>query len=170
MPPDIPGLLFAGSALTLMNPFTSSIQGAWIGELLLGNIKVPNAQEMWNAIVEDQKGHARYPPSPLRGRILNLQGDQYIEKLLRDMGVARLARFGGLFGPFANAIIPCEPKLCANAVQPAKLRKNRSLKPPRLLKVVVLAIVGAWGCCARHQVKGAARAVRRRVNKTLRQA
>jgi hypothetical protein len=170
MPPDVPGLFFAGSTLSILNPCTSSIQGAWIGELLLGNIQVPNAQEMWNAIVQDQKGHARYPPSPLRGRVLNFRGDDYNDKLLRDMGVARLARFGGLFGPFANAILPCEPKFCANAVQPAKFRENRSLKPPRLLKVVVVAVVGAWGYCARHQVKGAVSAVRRRMNKTLKQA
>jgi hypothetical protein len=84
-------------------------------------------------------------PSSLRSRLLNGLGDQYHDILTKAMHVGRLARYGWPFGPVANDVLPKTPGMFENAVQPAAQRKSRSLRPPRLLKKLV---VGGAVVCA----------------------
>ena len=134
-----------------MCPHTFAVQAAWIGELLLGNIPQPSEADMHADIALQRKSRQKYPPNPYRSKHLGAHSDQYHIILMRDMHTDKLARFGGPFGPIANALLPKSPSMSSNALQPAGKRSNRSLKPPRLLKVVVSAGVALLVCCVRRR-------------------
>lgn len=144
--PFTPNLLFCGNTVTFNSPLTVSVQAAWLAELLLGNIGPPSPSIMHAEISLQREAHSHYPPSPLRSKLLNLHGDQYHDVLMQDMHVEHLARYGGPFGPIANAVLPRTPAMCGNALQPVAQRKCNLLRPPRLLKVSVIGIIAVLGC------------------------
>ena len=139
MHPSCPNLLFCGHTLPAMAPHTFAVQGAWIGEFLLGNIPQPSEAEMHAHIALKRESFKKYLPERYRSKYLLAHSDMYHVELFRDMHTDKLARYGGPFGPIANAVLPKSPSMSANALQPTEKRSKKSLKPSRLLKVLVVA-------------------------------
>ena len=156
--PSVPDVFFCGSIITISGPLTFSVQAAWIAEHLLGTLTLPARSTMHAelALMRSVMRRDRYP-STLSSKSVNVQGDQYNEILMRDMHVDHLARYGGIFGPVANAVMPQYPVHCENAVRPAKHRSKKMLRPSRALKAAVMVVLGlVAGGVARRRRRDAA--------------
>jgi hypothetical protein len=141
--PVVPNLFFNGFLVTFMAPLTSSVQAAWIAEAITGSLSLPSSKAMCAEIEQHKHFLSQFPFSRRRSCIMQPLTDNYHTTLLTDMGVMDLTQFGGFFGPVANAVLPVCPYMFDNALEPAAVRKRRSLKPPRVLKACVLAAATA---------------------------
>ena len=150
VPPQLPGVFFIGRAASFTNPLTASVQAAWLGELLCGRVALPSAADMRADTDRWAAALAAAPLSSARRHLIALQGDRYSYELLQDMGVAHLARYGGLFGPVANAVMPQNPENYSNAVQPPAQRTRHRLRPPLWLMVATGAVVAGVVEVVRH--------------------
>lgn len=149
--PSVRNLLFCGHVITITAPLTFSVQAAWLGEYLLGNITLPSSDTMRAKLASQCTAMARDRfPSPLSGKSFNVHGDQYHDALMREMHVDHLARYGGLFGAVANCVLPQKPALCEQAVQHGARHSRQVLQPPRGLKLLVVfcfcVVTGRQNC------------------------
>jgi dimethylaniline monooxygenase (N-oxide forming) len=107
--PDVPGLVFIGSASTIENIATYSIQARWLAGLIEGTHTLPAGIDMWRD-VEDLKAWKRrwMPFSRARGSRLLLHMLHYHDQLLRDMGEDP-RRKRGILAPFKEVFAPYQP-------------------------------------------------------------
>ena len=107
--PELPNLVFVGSAATICSILTYSLQARWLAELLAGNHRLPDAEAMAREIA-DMKAWKRawMPFSHARGARLILHMLHYHDELLRDFG-ANPRRKTGLFAPFKELFAPYGP-------------------------------------------------------------
>jgi len=107
--PDVPNLLFIGSASTLASILTYNLQARWLGELIKDHHRLPSREEMLRDIEEMKAWKRKWMPlSPARGARLILHLQHYHDDLLRDFGATPL-RKTGIFAPFKEIFAPYEP-------------------------------------------------------------
>jgi dimethylaniline monooxygenase (N-oxide forming) len=107
--PDVPNIVFVGSASTICSILTYNLQARWLAELIRGKHQLPSKDVMLREI-EDMKAWKRswMPFSHGRGNRLLLHMLHYHDELLRDFG-ANPKRKTGLFAPLKELIDPYEP-------------------------------------------------------------
>ena len=107
--PAAPGLVFIGRAATICSILTYSLQACWLGELLAGNLRLPDANAMKREIVEMVAWKQSWmPPSAARSARLVLHLQHYHDELLVDLGASPL-RKRGLFAPLKEFLFPYLP-------------------------------------------------------------
>lgn len=142
VPPGLPNLLFVGHVTSFTLGATVSVQAAWVAEVLRGRLSLPSADAMHADIRRWTAATAGGPLSPLRRHRLVTQSDRYNAELARDLGVAGAARYGGLLGPIANAVIPQHAAQYSAALQAPGTGTLRAPRPPLWLKAAAVAVVG----------------------------
>ncbi|MDX1646380.1 MAG: hypothetical protein R3304_04475 [Longimicrobiales bacterium] len=106
--PDVPGLVFVGSASTIENIATYAIQARWLAKLLAGVHALPEIAEMRRDVTEMKTWKRGVMPfSRARGARLLLHMLHYHDQLLVDMGVD--PRRKGVFAPFKEVFAPYQP-------------------------------------------------------------
>lgn len=107
--PAAPGLAFIGRASTVSSILTYSLQARWLGELLKGNHRLPDADAMAREIAEIKAWKQSWmPPSAARSARLIIHMQHYHDELLTDLGASPL-RKRGFFAPLQELIFPYEP-------------------------------------------------------------
>ena len=107
--PAAPGLAFIGRAATICSILTFSLQARWLGELLAGTHRLPDADAMARNIAEMKAWKQSWmPPSAARSARLILHLQHYHDELLADLGASPL-RKRGVFAPLKELILPYEP-------------------------------------------------------------
>ncbi|MFQ5786175.1 MAG: hypothetical protein ACE5H8_15320, partial [Alphaproteobacteria bacterium] len=108
--PAAPGLAFIGRASTICSILTYSLQARWLGELLKGSHRLPDADAMARDIAEMKAWKQSWmPPSAARSARLILHMQHYHDELLKDFGASPL-RKRGVFAPLKELIFPYEPR------------------------------------------------------------
>lgn len=107
--PDVPNLVFVGSASTILSILTYSLQARWLGELIKGSHRLPSRAAMLSEIEELKAWKRKWMPfSQSRGARLLLHMQHYHDQLLRDFG-ADPRRKTGIFAPFKEVFAPYQP-------------------------------------------------------------
>ena len=107
--PDVPNLLFIGSASTITSILTYNLQARWLGELIKGSHRLPSREAMLREIEEIKAWKRKWMPfSQGRGARLLLHLQHYHDQLLKDFGVTPL-RKTGIFAPFKEVFAPYQP-------------------------------------------------------------
>jgi dimethylaniline monooxygenase (N-oxide forming) len=107
--PEAPGLVFIGSASTIENIATYSIQARWLAELIAGGHELPGVDEMRRDVRDMRDWKRRVMPfSSARGARLLLHMLHYHDQLLLDMGCDP-RRKRGIFAPFKEVFAPYQP-------------------------------------------------------------
>jgi dimethylaniline monooxygenase (N-oxide forming) len=107
--PDVPNMIFVGSASTVTSILTYSLQARWLGELIAGRHRLPSPDAMGREIDEMKAWKRGWMPfSPARGARLILHMLHYHDELLRDMDIDPKLKTGWL-APFKELIFPYQP-------------------------------------------------------------
>ena len=107
--PDVPNLLFIGSASTFTSLTTCNLQARWLGELIKGHHRLPSREDMVDNIKEIKAWKRRWMPfSGARGARILLHMQHYHDELLVDFGV-NPQRKKGVLAPFKEAFAPYQP-------------------------------------------------------------
>lgn len=117
--PALPGLAFIGRASTICCILTYSLQARWLGELLKGTHRLPDAGAMAQDIAEMKAWKQSWmPQSSARSARLVIHMQHYHDELLTDIGASPL-RKRGIFAPLKELIFPYEPRDYATIVSGA---------------------------------------------------
>ena len=107
--PDVPNLLFIGSASTISSMLTCNLQARWLGELIKGHHRLPLREDMLREVEEMKAWKRKWMPfSQARGARLLFHMQHYHDELLKDFGATPL-RKTGIFAPFKEVFAPYEP-------------------------------------------------------------
>lgn len=107
--PDAPGLAFIGSASTISNIATYSLQARWLADLIGGVHQLPPVAAMHRDIECMRAWKRRWMPfSPARASRLLLHMLHYHDQLLVDVGQDP-RRKRGVLAPFKEVFAPYEP-------------------------------------------------------------
>lgn len=111
LPPKVPGLAFVGSnVVTFTHPFTCYLQALWLARYLVhGNYP---ALATMNGVLADEKCFKQktYPKCYQRGASVGGYMQYYHDVLMEEMGEKPM-HFNGLFGAFANWMLPVVPSM-----------------------------------------------------------
>ena len=107
--PDVPNLVFIGSASTICSILTYNLQARWLVDLIKGRHRLPSRDAILHDIEDMRTWKRRWMPfSHARGARLILHMLHYHDDLLRDIG-ANPKRKTGLLAPLKELIAPYEP-------------------------------------------------------------
>lgn len=107
--PDVPNLVFVGSASTILSILTYSLQARWLGELIKGTHRLPPRAAMLSEIEELKAWKRKWMPfSQGRSARLLLHMQHYHDQLLKDFG-GNPRRKTGMFAPFKEVFAPYQP-------------------------------------------------------------
>lgn len=106
--PATPGLVFIGRASTICSILTYSLQARWLGELLKGNLGLPDGDAMAREIAGMKAWKQSWlRPGPGRSAWLIVHLQHYHHELLADFGASPL-RKRGVFAPLKELFFPYE--------------------------------------------------------------
>lgn len=107
LPLDLPGLALNGYNSSIASQLTSEVAAEWIARYLAGSVVLPPRQAMERELAEEHDWrNANFPRRGGRGEFVQLTFD-YLDQLMRDMGLPPGRR--GLV-PFLRAFRPINPQ------------------------------------------------------------